>query len=66
VEYTFYGKLQNALADKMAQAPVFGENVTVTYIVEEDEVDKVVNIVNEVTNGKNYLSLGEKEYYPVT
>lgn len=66
VEYNFFGKLQNALANQMSQTPEFGETVTVTYIVEEDDVDKVVNIINEVTNGRNEISFGKKEYFPVT
>lgn len=66
VDYHYYGKIQNALSNEKALAPEFSSDVKITYIIPEENVQRVEKIINDITNGQNVIKYGDKNYFPLT
>ena len=66
VNYSLYGKIANYFEPFMfpQEAPLFQEQVTVVYIVPEDEAERCASAVTDLTCGQAEMELGDKMYYP--
>jgi uncharacterized YigZ family protein len=67
IEYTMLGKIENelnknnfAIKDKK-----YGENVDIIVLVSDEEVERLNDLINEVTNGKADIVMGESSYYSI-
>lgn len=65
VDYHYYGKIQNALSSEQSQTPEFGTEVSITYIIPEEDISAIEKTVNDITNGNNVIAYGEKNYFPL-
>lgn len=66
-EYSFYGSIQRAFEDKgvIVQTPIFGEKVSITYIVPVGKIDFTINLITNLTSANFKYTLGEKGYWEV-
>ena len=67
IEYTMLGKIENELNKNefIIKDKKYEENVNIIVLVKEEEIEKLSNLINEVTSGKAEISLGQSSYYSI-
>lgn len=67
LDYTLLGKMDNELLKNnfIVKDKEYLEFVKYNLIIKEAEIDNVRNLVNEVTNGKAEITIGQASYYSI-
>jgi len=67
LDYTLLGKMENELLKNgfIVKDKIYSENVGFKLIVKEDETDKIVDLINEISSGRADVSIGQAAYYSV-
>jgi uncharacterized YigZ family protein len=67
LDYTFLGKMDNELLKNniIVKDKIYSDHVTFKLIVKDSKINKLCNIINEITRGKAEISLGQASYYSV-
>lgn len=68
IEYTLLGKMENELTknDFIIKDKEYGESVVLIVLCKEEEMDRLTNIINEVTSGKSEFNVGQSSYYSIS
>ncbi len=67
LDYTLLGKMDNDLLKNnfLVKNKDYIETVKYSLIVKDGEIDNIRNLVNEITNGKTEIIIGQSSYYSV-
>ena len=67
LDYTLLGKMENELLKNgfTVKDKIYSENVKFNLIVREDETDKIISLINEITSGKAEVNIGQATHYSV-
>lgn len=67
VEYTLLGKIENELTKNkfIIKDKMYEENVIINVLSTEDDIEKLKNVINEVTSGKSDINIGQSSYYSI-
>lgn len=67
LDYTLLGKMDNELLKNnfIVKNKEYLEQVVFKLIVKDDEVDKIKEIISEVTSGKTKIHIGQVAYYSI-
>lgn len=67
LDYTLLGKMENELLKNgfTVKNKIYSENVKFNLIVREDETDKIISLINEITSGKAEVNIGQATHYSV-
>lgn len=67
LDYTLLGKMDNELLKNkfIVRDKIYSDNVIFKLIVKEDETEKIVELVNEITSGKAEIIMGHAAYYSI-
>jgi len=67
IEYTLLGKMENELTKNkfIIKDKAFEENVILHVLSRDDDLERLNNLINEVTSGKSDLNIGQSSYYSI-
>ncbi|MGB4438993.1 MAG: YigZ family protein [Sedimentibacter sp.] len=67
LDYTLLGKMDNELMknDFIVKKKIYADQVIFELIVKDDEIEKISNLVSEITSGKTEISMGQAAYYSI-
>lgn len=67
IDYTTLGKIENEFAKNnfIVKDKKYGENVDIAVLASDEEVERLNNLINEITNGKAELNIGQSSYYSI-
>lgn len=67
VDYTMLGKMENELAKNnfIIKDKIFEENVTLKIISDNENMDRLNNLINDITSGRADITMGESSYYSI-
>lgn len=67
LNYTLLGKMENELLKNgfIVKDKIYSENVEFQLIVRDDETDRIISLINEVTAGKAEVNIGQAAYYSI-
>lgn len=67
IEYTLLGKMENELMKNnfIVKNKGFTDQVEFELIVKDEEIDKINEVVNEITGGKAKIKKGQAGYYSI-
>lgn len=67
LDYTLLGKMDNELLRNnfIVKDKVYQDNVMFKLIVKENEIDKIKNLVNDITSARSEINLGHASYYSI-
>lgn len=67
LDYTLLGKMDNELLKNnfIVKDKIYSDCVTLKLIVKEEETEKVVALINEVTSGRAEINIGQSSYYSI-
>ena len=67
IDYTLLGKMDNELMKNefIVKNKVYADQVVFQLVVKEGEIDKINNLVMELTSGKAEVSVGQASFYSV-
>lgn len=67
IEYTLLGKIENELSKNkfIIKDKIFKENVLVNILCKDDDLNKLNDIINEITSGKAEINMGQSIYYSI-
>jgi len=67
IEYTMLGKIENELNKNkfIIKDKKYEANVNLIILAREDEIEKLNNLINEVTSGKSEVNIGQSSNYSI-
>lgn len=67
VDYTLLGKMENELTKNkfIIKDKVYEENVSLTVLSTEDDLEKLKSTIDEVTSGKSDIIVGQSSYFSI-
>jgi len=67
IEYTLLGKMENELTKNkfIIKDKIFEENVILHVLSRGDDLERLNNLINEVTSGKSDIKIGQTSYYSI-
>nr|WP_312578696.1 YigZ family protein [Sedimentibacter sp.] len=67
IDYTMLGKIENEFAKNnfIVKDKKYGESVDIAVLASDEEVERLNNLINEITNGKAELNIGQSSYYSI-
>lgn len=67
IEYTLLGKMENELSKNLflIKDKIYGENVILVVLCKVEDMDRLTNLINEVTSGKSDFDIGQSAYYSI-
>ncbi|MDD2494799.1 MAG: YigZ family protein [Tissierellia bacterium] len=66
-EYTLLGKMENELSKNsfIIKDKVYEENVILTVLCKVEDMDRLTDLINEVTSGNSDFNIGQSSYYSI-
>lgn len=67
LDYTLLGKMENELLKNnfIVKDKIYSDHVMFKLIVKEDETEKIISLVNDVTSGRSELIMGQANHYSI-
>lgn len=67
IDYTLLGKMENELLKNefVVTDKIYEEQVEIKLIVEEERLDRIDEVIAEITSGKAEISIGQSAHYSV-
>lgn len=67
IEYTMLGKIENELNKNkfIIKDKKYEADVNLIILARDDDIEKLNNLINEVTSGKARVNLGQSSYYSI-